>query len=90
MLQLLTPTIISLHGELDCSNRGEVERVLAAVYEDRVVLDLSRVRFMDCSVFGLVVAKRCEVEARGGYLTLWGPQRVVRRLLDILDCPYTP
>jgi anti-anti-sigma factor len=48
----------------------------------RVVIDLSRVRYLDCSVVALLMTGMQEAAMYGGKLMLAGAQKNVRRMLE--------
>ncbi len=86
----VTPPVVAPAGELDMLIASGLRRELAqaAVGADHVVLDLSRVTFMDSSAIGAIVAVHKELAARGGGVRLVNPQPPVQRILHItgLDC----
>lgn len=71
-------------GELDIAN---VDRLISSVKRDAVpgahlVLDVSRLEFMDCSVVRALVELLGALEPNGR-LTVWGPSPLVRRVLSL-------
>jgi anti-sigma B factor antagonist len=84
--------------ELDASNAGDFRRDIAPVLEahSRLVLDLSRVRFVDSSGLGAFISCLRKLNAAGGDLKLCGMSKPVRavfelvrmhRVFDILTTP---
>ena len=84
--------------ELDASNAGDFRRDIAPVLEahPRLVLDLSRLRFVDSSGLGAFISCLRKLHAAGGDLKLCGMSKPVRgifelvrmhRVFDILDTP---
>ena len=76
---------IRLAGELDISNKFELDEVLAAAAEQGgpILVDLSELTFMDST--GIGVFLRAAVSLRGrGCLILHGEQDRVRRVLDLV------
>jgi anti-sigma B factor antagonist len=84
--------------DLDASNAGDFKRDMAPVLEahSRLVLDLSRVRFVDSSGLGAFISCLRKLNAAGGDLKLCGMTKPVRgvfelvrmhRVFDILDTP---
>ena len=82
--------------ELDASNAGEFKRDIAPVLEAnaKLVLDLSRLRFVDSSGLGAFISCLRKLNAKGGDLKLCGMSKQVRavfelvrmhRVFDILD-----
>ena len=87
MIMQKSPCVVEVTGELDLSTVARWEEDVEAVGRDSevVVLDLSRVRFVDSAgvrtLFRLVRA----AEGRGSHLLIVAPHGgPVRRLLDIL------
>lgn len=75
--------VITLAGELDLYNVGEVSAALtkaAADAPDRLVVDLGEVDFVDSTALGALVEARKELETR---LLLAAPGPDVRRALEI-------
>jgi anti-anti-sigma factor len=80
------PPTIALAGELDPHTapllQGEVDRVLAGGSTD-LVLDLSRLGFVDSSGLRVLISTQHQLADQGGTLTLHAPSDTVRRLLEI-------
>jgi len=74
-------------GELDMSTcerlRDAIEPHLGP--DQRIVLDLSGVRFMDSSCVGVLVTARNELTAGGGSLVMRNPSDAARRVLTITE-----
>ena len=83
------PTIIRITGELDLSTSHDVEAALLATPhpDNSLILDLSGLRFCDCTGLGtLQHAADCRRD-HGGRLALAAPTGLVARLLDAAaDC----
>jgi anti-sigma B factor antagonist len=84
--------------ELDASNVGDFRRDIAPVLEahPRLVLDLSRLRFVDSSGLGAFISCLRKLNTAGGDLKLSGMSKPVRavfelvrmhRVFDIFDTP---
>jgi len=84
--------------ELDASNAGDFRRDIAPVLDAhmRLVLDLSRLRFVDSSGLGAFISCLRKLNAAGGDLKLCGMSKPVRavfelvrmhRVFDIFDTP---
>jgi len=77
--------IVSLAGELDLYNAHEVrEALLAACAEEpqRVVVDLSAVKFIDSTALGVLIEARTKLANRRGFL-LAAPGLETKRALEI-------
>jgi anti-sigma B factor antagonist len=72
--------------ELDASNASELKRDIATVLQanTKVVLDLSRVRFMDSSGLGAMLSCLRQLNARKGDLKLCGMSTQVRGAFDLV------
>ena len=78
-------TVVSLAGELDLYNAHQVREALlecCAEAPDRLVVDLSGVRFIDSTALGVLIEARTRLENRGGFL-LAAPGLETRRALEI-------
>jgi len=76
---------IRLAGELDLSNKSELDEVLQAAVEHggAILVDLSELTFMDST--GINAFLRAAVSLRGrGCLILHGEQDRVRRVMDLV------
>ena len=79
--------IVSLSGEFDAFSGQLVKRVLgdpARVIQPQVVLDLSRVTFMDAGAVGAIVYCRRMLTARGAGLSLVCPAGPALWLMTLL------
>ena len=72
--------------ELDASNAGEFKRDIAPVLEanTKLVLDLSRLRFVDSSGLGAMLSCLRQLSAKSGDLKLCGMSRQVRALFELV------
>jgi anti-sigma B factor antagonist len=72
--------------ELDASNAGEFKRDMASVLQanTKLVLDLSRLRFVDSSGLGAMLSCLRQVSAKGGDLKLCGMSKQVRGLFELV------
>ena len=81
--QLDDATVIHVRGEIDMATcerlRDAIEPHLGP--KQRIVLDLSEVRFMDSACLHVLVRARGALTADGGSLILRNPSRVARRFL---------
>jgi anti-sigma B factor antagonist len=77
--------VVSLAGELDLYNAHEVrEALLAACAEEpqRLVVDLSAVKFIDSTALGVLIEARTKLPNRRGFL-LAAPGFETKRALEI-------
>ena len=72
--------------ELDASNAGEFKRDIAPVLDSdsRVVMDFSRLRFIDSSGLGAVLSCLRQLSAKGGDLKLCGMTKQVRSTFELV------
>jgi anti-sigma B factor antagonist len=72
--------------ELDASNAGEFKRDIAPVLQtnNRLVLDLSRLRFVDSSGLGAMLSCLRQLSAKSGDLKLCGMSKQVRGLFELV------
>jgi anti-sigma B factor antagonist len=74
--------IITISGELDSSNAASLEASIAstaAEHPERLVFDLSGLRFMDSAGIAVLVGVAATVNA----VQLRNPSRVVRRVIEL-------
>jgi anti-sigma B factor antagonist len=77
--------VVSLAGELDLYNAHEVREALlecCAEAPDRLVVDLSAVKFIDSTALGVLIEARTRLANRRGFL-LAAPGLETRRALEI-------
>ena len=72
--------------ELDASNAEEFKRDMAPVLQTntRLVLDLSRLRFVDSSGLGAMLSCLRQLSAKSGDLKLCGMSKQVRGLFELV------
>ena len=72
--------------ELDASNAGEFKRDIAPVLQanTKLVLDLSRLRFVDSSGLGAMLSCLRQLGAKSGDLKLCGMSKQVRALFELV------
>jgi anti-sigma B factor antagonist len=78
-------TVVSLAGELDLYNANAVRDVLldcCAESPDRLIIDLSGVKFIDSTALGVLIEARTRMPNRRGFL-LAAPGLETRRALEI-------
>lgn len=72
--------------ELDAGNAGEFKRDMAPILETdtRLVIDFSRLRFIDSSGLGAVLSCLRQLSAKGGDLKLCGMSKQVRATFELV------
>ena len=72
--------------ELDAGNAAEFKRDIAPVLDAnaKLVLDLSRVRFVDSSGLGAFISCLRKLNAKGGDLKLSGMSKQVRAVFELV------
>ena len=72
--------------ELDASNVAEFKRDMAPLLhaQRELVLDLSRLRFVDSSGMGAILSCLRQLTAKGGDLKLCGMSRQVRTVFELV------
>jgi len=72
--------------ELDASNAGEFKRDIAPMLDanGKLVLDLSRLRFVDSSGLGAFISCLRKLNAKGGDLKLCGMSKQVRAVFELV------
>lgn len=79
-------TVVSLAGELDLANAGELRECLVSpeVFDaEQVHIDLTKVTFLDSSSIGLLVAACKRVRNGGGTFSVSCSEGVALRVLQI-------
>jgi anti-sigma B factor antagonist len=78
--------VVTARGELDAYTAPALADAFAeaaAAGDDRVVVDLSGVAFMDSTALGIVVKLVNEIGDRGGEVRLVLPEESARRIFEI-------
>jgi anti-sigma B factor antagonist len=72
--------------ELDASNSGDFKRDIAPLLETqtKLVIDLSRLRFVDSSGLGAFISCLRKLNGRGGDLKLCGMSKQVRTVFELV------
>ena len=72
--------------DLDASNAADFKRDMAPVIDagQKVVLDLSRLRFVDSSGLGAFISLLRKLNAKGGDLKLCGMSKPVRAVFELV------
>ncbi|MEW2354744.1 STAS domain-containing protein [Spirillospora sp. NPDC029432] len=79
-------TVLTLSGELDVTNLDDLCDHLRAACRtrgDRIVLDLSRLTFIDSSGLSVLVEYDAAVRGTGGALSLVAPRPQVSKVLSV-------
>jgi anti-anti-sigma factor len=78
-------TIVTLGGYIDLSTRKQLRDVLAAAAKgtSHLVVDMSRLGFMDSTGLSVLVEVHRRLDGRGGTLALAAPQPIVAKVLQI-------
>lgn len=77
-----------ISGELDAASAPDVEAALRRSIQDddeRVWLDMSAVSFCDSSGVKMLFCLHREVDEAGGWLVVYSPTPIVRRILEMVD-----
>jgi anti-sigma B factor antagonist len=79
--------VVALYGELDKTHAAWLAGALsaAAAPGSRVIVDLERLAFIDCSGLSAMVSAWKQARQAGGDLRLAAPQQPVLRLLSLTD-----
>jgi anti-sigma B factor antagonist len=79
-------TLITVVGEADVTNRGDLKGVLDAEVSqqpDTLILDLSGLRFMDSSALHVILQANRSLDRQGGVMALVAPQPAVAKMLRL-------
>jgi len=77
-----TTPVLRLSGELDSSNVGRLEATVASVLTappERVVFEMSELRFMDSAGISVLVRLAAKVES----VEIRDPSPIVRRVIEV-------
>jgi anti-sigma B factor antagonist len=80
-------SVVRLAGELDLAGAPELSRALASIpatASTRVVVDLTKLAFMDSTGLRALIVAAKALAATGGTLTLAGPRPAVQRLFELV------
>ena len=82
----LPHTVVELSGEADLNDSAALREMLAAQAAGApagLVLDLSRLRFMDSAALHVILVAGRSMTARGASFALAAPREPVRRILQL-------
>ncbi|QIB69865.1 anti-sigma F factor antagonist [Aminipila butyrica] len=79
--------IVSIVGDLDhhqaTQAREEIDRTMDAFKSKNMILNFSKVEFMDSSGIGVVMGRYNKVKERGGEIRICGCSKYVRLILEM-------
>ena len=78
--------VLTLHGELDLVSVAELTGVFDQVVRSSVVVDLSRLQFIDAAGIGALVAAGKRIRDRGDTLQLANASEATRRVFRLCGC----
>jgi anti-sigma B factor antagonist len=79
-------TLVELVGEADVTNSDALRAVLdgeVARQPRSLIIDLSRLRFMDSSALHVILRANRAMDRQGGVLALAGPREAVAKMLRL-------
>ena len=79
------PKVFSYEGAIDLHVSPEVRSALREIIDEkpkRLVIDLSRVPYVDSSGLAVLIGAKQELETEGGVFMLAGAQDAVRTILE--------
>ncbi len=85
--QVADVTIVEIPvDELDASNTGELKHDITPIVEatNKLVIDLTRLRFVDSSGLGALLSCLRQLTAKGGDLKLCGMPKQVRAVFELV------
>jgi anti-anti-sigma factor len=77
-------TVVHADGEIDLETKEQLRSCLSSVLAPKVLLDLTRVTFLDSSGMAVIVAANKDAEARGGGLRLRNPNGMITDTLTMV------
>ncbi|MBE6034673.1 anti-sigma F factor antagonist [Aminipila sp.] len=79
--------IVSIVGDLDhhqaTQAREEIDRTIEAFKSKNLIMDFSKVEFMDSSGIGVVMGRYNKVKERGGEILIIGCSKYVKLILEM-------
>lgn len=79
--------IVSIVGDLDhhqaTQAREEIDRTIEAFRSKNLILDFSKVEFMDSSGIGVVMGRYNKVKEKGGEILIIGCSKYVKLILEM-------
>lgn len=76
--------VVHVCGELDLAARDEFYKACVTGDHSALVIDMSRLTFLDCSGYGALVAVRLAIQQRGGSVIVRRPTGQPAHLLTLL------
>jgi anti-sigma B factor antagonist len=77
------PVEVTLIGEIDLATEGQVVEALSGVAGHEVIVDLSRVEYIDSSGLRALIMANKNSETAGGSLALRSPASAAARVLEM-------
>jgi anti-anti-sigma factor len=77
--------VVSLRGELDIASAPHVRRALLRADNDAVVIDLSRLAFIDAAGMSAIVLARNSRRSAGLDVQIRGARGIVRRVFELAE-----
>ena len=79
--------VLSLYGDVDISNVGELEAALSGAIKapGPVVLDLTHLHFIDVAGMRVLERQATQLSEAGDRLVLSSPPAFIERLLEVLE-----
>jgi len=78
---------VKLEGELDLVSAHEfretVDQAMRELMSENLLIDLSRVTFIDSSGLGVILGRFRKIKGTNGQMVLYGPSANVRRILEL-------
>ena len=80
-------TVIHVRGEIDMATAGRLRDVIEPHMgpEQTIILDFSKVEFMDSSCLNVLVKARGQLTEQGGSLVLRNPSHAAHQVLTVAD-----
>lgn len=80
-------TVVSLVGEIDHHNaaslRADIDKLICETKPQKLILDLSRIEFMDSSGLGLIMGRYSLLKELGGELSIRDPNEGVLKICKL-------
>jgi stage II sporulation protein AA (anti-sigma F factor antagonist) len=77
-------TTVIVTGEIDADSMHALQASLSELSpQSHILLDMSRVRFMDCRGLRVILTQRIRMTEAGGSIHVHQASRAVRRLMEI-------
>lgn len=77
-------SVFTLHGRADSAGAGELERALLQSNNSRVILDMSRLTYVNSAALRILAEALTKNQEHGGDLLLAAPSARIRRVFQII------